>query len=96
MREVKQVKRVKMTITVTPKTRASLLRLNAASGTSISRLIEEFLSSEVLDSISEGLEQARAGQGLKAVSSTMSAVVGRHIVTANEILSDFKAMGNDK
>ena len=90
---MREVKRVKMTITVTPETRESLLRLNAASGTSISRLVEEFLRTEVLDSISEGLEMTRAGQDLKGVSSKMSAVLGRHIEAASESLKEFQAMG---
>ena len=86
-------KRVMITLTVAPETRAALLRLNAASGTSMSRLVEEFLRVEVLDSISESLEMARAGQDLKGVSSKMSAVLGRHIEAASQSLKEFQAMG---
>ena len=91
-----QVKRVRMTITVSPETRESLLRLNAASGTSISRLIEEFLQPEVLDSISEGLEMARSGFSPKDVSSRMSPILGRHVIAASETLKDFQNLGGDK
>ena len=91
-----QVKRVRMTITVSPETRESLLRLNAASGTSISRLIEEFLQPEVLDSISEGLEMARSGFSPKDVSSRMSPILGRHVIAASETLRYFQKLGGDK
>jgi len=55
--------------------------------------MDDFLNPEVLNSISEGLEMARAGQDIKSISSRMSAVVSRHIVAASDSLKEFQGMG---
>ncbi len=89
------VKRVKMTVTVRPETRAAMLRLNAVSGMTISRLLEEFLKVEVLDSISEGLELARSGMSASEISSRMYPFLSQHILGANESLKDFRDLGNN-
>lgn len=67
--------------TVSPELHASLQRLSAASGTSISRLIEQFLNVDMLNGLAESLEMAKRDSA-DAVASHMASLVGRHILAA--------------
>ena len=74
----------------------ALHRLRRASGTPISKLLDEFLNVEVLNSISESLEMVKQGRDLVEVKSHMSSVVGRHVIAASETLKDLRNLGGDK
>jgi len=88
--------RLQLNLTVDPQLKSALMRLNKASGTSISRIVEEFLNVDVLNSISEGLEMAKRGEPVSEVSSYMHSIVGRHVVAASEALGDLDKVVKEK
>ena len=83
----KAVNRRQFTASLSPELFRALYRLRAASGTPISKLLEQFMDVEVLDSISESLEMAKKGDGPDKVMAHMSALLGRHILGLD---ADFK------
>ena len=67
--------------TVSNELYAALKRLSAASGTPVSRLVEQFLNVDMLNGLAESLEMAKRDSA-DAVASHMASLVGRHILAA--------------
>ena len=66
---------------VSPELYAALQRLSAASGTPISRLVEQFLNVDVLNGVAESLEMAKRDSA-DAVAAHMASLVGGHLLAA--------------
>jgi len=66
---------------VSPELYSALQRLSVASGTPISRLVEQFLNVDVLNGVAESLEMAKRDSA-DAVASHLASLVGRHILSS--------------
>lgn len=79
------VNRKRVTITVDKAVAAALHRLSKVSGTPISRLVEEFIREDVLDSISNSIEAARSGRPLEESLEPITRVIGRHVLATSDL-----------